>query len=373
MVVLKYPSLSNEHRTIVIIGGQGTLGKSFLKSLNFDGSSVITIGRSINNDYSLDLVSDFSLLREILGFIKPSLVINCAAMVSLSHCEANPKAAFDINAYFVLRLVDLCESFSSTLVHISTDHYFDDNPHSLHDEYSFPSLINCYSSSKYLGEGYALAYSNSIVVRTNFSGFRSSSTPTYFEWLVNSASSTSKINLFDDFFTSTIDSEYLCYFVLRLLSLSFRGLINIASSSCLSKKDFVLSFFNYLGVPVSYNSISVDSLYLRGISVFVWTVLKLKRFYLSQCLIIIWFSRILPITIFSNLHSIVSNGHSSAFSCSLHFYFIFILIALVPICLSAFCISFICPFIPNLLISFLPSLIAHLQHTPHPMCGVASS
>ena len=45
-------------------------------------------------------------------------------MVSLSHCEANPKAAFDINAYFVLRLVDLCESFSSTLKKFDNEHGF---------------------------------------------------------------------------------------------------------------------------------------------------------------------------------------------------------------------------------------------------------
>jgi dTDP-4-dehydrorhamnose reductase len=245
----------------VVIGGSGTLGKAIARYFSGTNKSVKTIGRSHSNNICLDVIQERDRLEEVLSFLNPAVVVNCAAIVSLEYCEKNPREAFELNAYFVQRLASICNNIRCTLVHISTDHYFNDSYTTLHDESSPVHLVNTYSGSKYLGEVFSLSIPQSIVIRTNFSGFRMKSSQTYFEWLISALQSGKEIPLFDDFYTSTLDTFHLCQSINGLLGASFTGLINISSSKCLSKKDFALKFADFIGRECNYISISSDALY----------------------------------------------------------------------------------------------------------------
>jgi dTDP-4-dehydrorhamnose reductase len=103
-------------------------------------------------------------------------------------------------------------------------------------------MLNEYGRSKYAGEQFALTGTQSLVVRTNVTGFRGDpSRPTFVEWAIKEIESGRPMELFDDFFTSTIDAPSFASALLDIISLGHEGLINVASSEVASKEEFILA------------------------------------------------------------------------------------------------------------------------------------
>ena len=170
----------------VVLGGTGMLGMEIVRRLKDSDWDVKTIARS-NADINIDVSKEDSQLEKILTIQKPSLVINCAAMVSLAECEHQPKKAMRVNGLIVNEIIKGCNLTQAKLVHISTDHWYTGDGNKLHRENEEIKLVNQYSRSKYIGEINALQNSRSLVIRTNITGFRGSAArPTFIEWLMKS-------------------------------------------------------------------------------------------------------------------------------------------------------------------------------------------
>ena len=214
-------------------------GQAFYKYFKERDFTVLGVARS-GSDINLDLSCHYSDLEGIFSSFRPSIVVNCAALVSLSLCEENPILSYKINSLLPKKLAISSDLYGFKLVHISTDHYYllEETP-ALHVENDTVYLINIYAKSKYLGELYAASSDRSLIVRTNITGFRNFySRPTFVEWLIESIQSSARIQLFTDFYTSTIDVSTFCRFVHLLIQESCTGLFNIASSESISKFQF---------------------------------------------------------------------------------------------------------------------------------------
>ena len=244
----------------LVIGSNGMLGRAFSKELETINVEPIKVART-NANYCLDLMN-LEIIPEIINESNSDIVINCAGLVSLKECESKPLIANKINADLVDTLAKSCLKYDKKFIQISTDHFYINDKKKLHKESDDIKIVNQYAKTKRKGELNALKNPDSIVVRTNITGLRgNSSKPTFFEWLYACLIKKSNISLFNDFYTSTISAELLAKYTILISKLNIKGLINIASSECISKKDFALLLAKNLSINFDwYENASVKSL-----------------------------------------------------------------------------------------------------------------
>ncbi|MCX9085012.1 MAG: SDR family oxidoreductase [Candidatus Methanoperedens sp.] len=231
---------------VLVIGSTGMLGQALMYEMKRCGIKVIGIARS-GADISCDIVDDRTLSNIILS-IKPQIIINSAAMVSLAKCEDKPDYAYLINARPASILAEISLKTGIYFIQISTDHYYTGDCNIKHTEEQPIRLINEYGRTKYAGESFALTCQNALVVRTNIVGFRNKiDTPTFVEWAIQNIKNNSPITLFDDYFTSSIHVTQFSSALLDIIEKRPSGVLNLASSEVFSKKAFICALAEKMG------------------------------------------------------------------------------------------------------------------------------
>jgi dTDP-4-dehydrorhamnose reductase len=129
----------------VVLGAPGQLGRDLVPRLPGD---VVPLGRA---DVEL---TDAAALRAKLTSIRPDAVVNCAAYNFVDKAEAEPAAAFAVNAWAVRELAAVCRDLDATLVHFSTDYVFglDASRTAPLTESDPPGPVSVYGLSKLAGE-----------------------------------------------------------------------------------------------------------------------------------------------------------------------------------------------------------------------------
>lgn len=224
----------NKKLKIAIIGSSGLLGSNLVEL--YKKYDLKLFSRTI--DIKIDF---FNLEKELnKNFISwiPDIIINTIALVNLQKCEEDMSLCEFVNISIAKELALVAKKYSSYYIHISTDHFFVDNQTN-HNEDAKVCLLNNYAKTKYKAEMEVLkSYKNSLVVRTNIIGFRKSTNPSFFEWLLHSLINQKKINLYTDVFTSPISVRLLGKVLLKCYYHKLKGLYNISSNDVISKYDF---------------------------------------------------------------------------------------------------------------------------------------
>ena len=246
---------------ILLIGANGMLGKSLSQELSAQADvTLLTVARN-NAMYSFDLTDD-CLLRACFEETQPTVCINAAAIVGLDLCERDVETAYLVNSRLPERLATFCRTYNTYFVQVSTDHYYYGNERKKHNEEAPVTFFNEYARTKYVVECLALTYQNTIVLRTNIVGMRGDcARPTFLEWLLNSLKNDEELNLFTDFFTSSIHTRQFSKILLDILRLHPVGVFNLASSTVSSKEEFAVALSQRIfhRVP-KYQKGSVSSL-----------------------------------------------------------------------------------------------------------------
>ncbi len=242
---------------ILLTGSTGLFGKSFCNTARCAGVSVTGVARSMA-DISADM-RDSNSISAVIHELKPQIVVNAAAIVNIDYCESNPDEAELVNAVAVASMVSAVASYGGYFVQISTDHYYDDEPKKLHGEEHHIITPNVYSKTKKRGEEFALEYERSTVVRTNIVGLSGKNgQATFLNWFFDKVRNKEEIQLFDDFFTSSLHVSQFSNILLRFIQLKPFGIYNIASSDALSKKDFLLLLGERAGLKFRYKTAFVN-------------------------------------------------------------------------------------------------------------------
>ena len=234
----------------LILGATGLFGQAAMREAERRGIDALGAARS-NADIDLDM-ADREAVWTTLNELKPSLVLNSAALIEIGACEANPELAHQINAEAVDALASASESLDVPFVQVSTDHYWTGDGARQHDEDAPVTLVNEYAKSKYAGELAALKYPGSLVVRTNVTGFRGwTDRPTFAEWCMDVIEEDRPVTLFTDFYTSTIDAGGLAVAVFDLVERGATGLFHVGSSEVTSKSEFITGLAKVAGRPLT--------------------------------------------------------------------------------------------------------------------------
>ncbi|OGI26438.1 MAG: dTDP-4-dehydrorhamnose reductase [Candidatus Moranbacteria bacterium RBG_13_45_13] len=137
------------NKRILIIGSHGMLGQDLVKVFEADQNwEVFAYDRD-----EIDIASEKSL-REIIGKIDPSAVVNATGYNAVDKCETDEieyELAKKINGYGPGMLAKLGKEKGFPVVHYSTDYVFDGEKGE-YNENDKPSPISNYGRSKFLGE-----------------------------------------------------------------------------------------------------------------------------------------------------------------------------------------------------------------------------
>ncbi len=148
--------------TAVVLGAAGQLGRDLVPRLTKLVGDVTPLSRAdVDFDRPETIAAYFAARR-------PNLFVNCAAYNFVDKAEADPAAAYRINAAGVGALASACRAAGTTLVHVSTDYVFGLDPGSTPwRETDAPGPVSQYGASKLAGE-YAVraAAADHLVIRT---------------------------------------------------------------------------------------------------------------------------------------------------------------------------------------------------------------
>ncbi|MCI8391808.1 MAG: SDR family oxidoreductase [Roseburia sp.] len=231
--------MTNKNNTVLLIGDTGMLGQAVRKRLEDNGENVIGASRS-SKDFSVDLLDDKNV-EICFTEAKPGIVINASGLISIDGCESNPDMAYRLNGRLPGILADYCKKYHAYFVQVSTDHYYSGDHNGRHKETDPMILVNEYARSKYAGECFSLLYPNTLVLRTNVIGFRGKGADTFIEWVIHAIENEDKLELYDDFYTSSINSPDFARILTDILKKKPVGIYNLGASYVSSKKDFIIT------------------------------------------------------------------------------------------------------------------------------------
>jgi len=142
---------------ILVTGGSGLLGRELHK----------LISRANYPSHRNFDVNDFPQIEQYLNKCRIKILIHLAAITSPPTVDEIPLGAMYTNITGTTKIVDLCATFNTKLIYISTDYVFsglDGN----YNEYSPINPVNKYAWSKLGGECAVRMYDNSLIIRTSF-------------------------------------------------------------------------------------------------------------------------------------------------------------------------------------------------------------
>lgn len=245
---------------VLIVGATGMVGQTMLAEARRRGVAAVGAARA-GADVAIDL-TDAETIERAVDEAAPDFIVNAAAMVAHDLCEREPGLAYLCNARAVALLAGAARVRGARFVQISTDQFFTGDGDRAHTE---DDPVTClpseYARTKRAGEVFALAHADALVVRTNVTGLRGGGAPSFIEWVFQTAESGGRFTLFDDYFSSTIDTASLAGAVFDLVERGATGLLHVASRDISSKRDFICAAVEALtGAPPAYDVASVATL-----------------------------------------------------------------------------------------------------------------
>jgi dTDP-4-dehydrorhamnose reductase len=187
-------------------------------------------------------------IERLLDASQPDLVVNCAGMTSVEVCEADPEGAHEANVVLPARLAKACGVHGIGLVHISTDHLFDDRTTSF-SETDRPAPLNVYGRTKADGEQAVLAACPAaLVARTNFFGWGTSYRASFTDFIIAGLRTGKGPLLFDDVHFTPILIDDLVGAIHRLVACGAQGLYHTVGEERLSKYAFGCAVANAFGL-----------------------------------------------------------------------------------------------------------------------------
>ena len=149
--------------TILVAGADGQLGRALMQ---MGGERQLSAAGMDLPDFD---ITDPDRLTEVMAHLQPTAVVNAAAYTNVDGAEAEPEAAFLINAAGAGNLAVCCAKIGIPLIHISTDYVFDGNRSVPWKESDPISPLGVYGRSKAEGEKLVReALDDHIIIRTSW-------------------------------------------------------------------------------------------------------------------------------------------------------------------------------------------------------------
>lgn len=236
----------------LLIGANGQLGTELRAALEDHDLVPVT-----HADLEL---TDSVQVREIVGNVRPDLILNTAAYHQVDECEDEPERAFAVNALAVRSLALAAEEVGATLVHFSTDYVFDGRRRRPYVETDRPGPLSVYAASKLAGEYFVRAIATRhFVVRTcglyGLAGSRDRG-GNFVETMLRLASEGREIRVVADQVVTPTAAKDLARKVRELVGTRAYGLYHITNSGACSWFQFARMIFELAGLQARLSETS---------------------------------------------------------------------------------------------------------------------
>ncbi len=240
----------------LIVGAGGQLGAALVRLLPADGVSLR--GRA-----ELDL-RDAEGVARTLRDARPDVVFNAAAYNAVDGAEAEPAAAFDVNALGALNLARACRALGAVLVHFSTDYVFDGRDPDPIPEERCPRPLSVYGASKLAGETLVAASGAAhVIVRTSAlfaTGGSRVKGGSFVERILERARAGQALRVVDDQVFAPTYAPDLAQAALALVACGARGMFHVTNEGACSWHELAVAALDAAGLRVPVDPIASATL-----------------------------------------------------------------------------------------------------------------
>ena len=240
--------------SIAVFGSGGQLGRDLCPLL----PDAVPLTRA-----DADL-TDPAALAGTLRQLRPAVVVNCAAYNFVDKAEAEPDAAFAVNAWAVRELARICREIDAKLVHVSTDYVFglDAGRTAPYRETDAPGPVSVYGLSKLAGE-YLVRSSTPrhLVVRTcGLYGVWGSGGKggNFVETMLRLAGQGKPLRVVSDQRCTPSYTRDVAAAVADLIRLDATGLVHVTNTGDNSWYEFATEIFRQAGVAADLTPITTE-------------------------------------------------------------------------------------------------------------------
>jgi dTDP-4-dehydrorhamnose reductase len=242
----------------LVAGSAGQLGRELVARL---GDEVAWKGDRAELD-----VADGAAVVALVARVRPDVVFNATAFNRVDAAEAEPLAAFAVNAAAPHFLARAARDAGALLVHVSTDYVFDGTASRPYREDDLPRPLGAYGASKLAGEHLvAAAGGEHLVVRTSGVLGRGGSDQkggSFVERIVAQARAGQPLRVVaDQVFAPTCASD-LAESLLALVRSGARGLVHLTNAGSCSWHELAVAALAAAGLEAPVERIRAADLSL---------------------------------------------------------------------------------------------------------------
>ncbi len=254
-------------KKIFITGVNGLLGQKLVAQLiERDTFEIIGCGKGKSRlpfggfEYiPLDITQE-SRVKEVIGHLKPEIIIHAAAMTNVDECELNQESAYLVNVKATEYLLKAAEKINSHFIYVSTDFIFSGD-HGPLDEDAAAAPVNYYGGTKVEAE--KLVISSSLkwaIARTVlvFGIAHDMSRSNIVLWVKSSLEQGKNIQVVDDQFRTPTLAEDLAEGCILIAEKEAEGIFHISGPDYLTPYEMAIITADYFGLDKSLIS-KVDS------------------------------------------------------------------------------------------------------------------
>ncbi len=246
--------LPEKKQKLVLFGASGLLGINWLAR----PSSLFHITPIYNrNPISFEGARSFDLskspedIKNFLHSASPDIIVNATGLTNVEHCERCPAQAEELNVFNAKFLCEMALELGTYLVHISTDHFFNNKSDFARATETSPvSPVNHYGRTKLIADEFISRKNpHAMIVRTNFFGIGHSHRKSFSDWIISSLRSQKEIHMYKDVRFSSIYVQRLIDLLEQLIIKKIRGPLNIVSDDKVSKLEFARLLAEVFDLP----------------------------------------------------------------------------------------------------------------------------
>ena len=246
---------------ILITGSNGLLGQKLVQHIIKKGDRLVATARGKNRlpipeeDYiyrSMDITNRQEVI-DVIGAVKPDVVIHTAAMTNVDQCETEKEDCWKLNVDAVEYIIEACEQTGAYLLHLSTDFIFD-GENGPYDEEGVPNPVSYYGESKLAAEqllvnsGIRYGIARTVLV---YGMAHDMSRSNIILWVKSSLEVGKEIKVVDDQLRSPTLAEDLALGCYLMAEQRAEGIYNISGKDLLTPYDMAMKTADFFKLNTS--------------------------------------------------------------------------------------------------------------------------
>lgn len=254
-------TLMPTRKKIFITGANGLLGQKLVEQLvQKEEFEVIASGKGASRltgagfEYVSLEITDSDQVNQVIGKIRPEIILHCAAITNVDVCELNQEACYEVNVKATEYLVRAGEECKSHFIYVSTDFIFSGEAGPL-DESAIPAPVNFYGQTKLEAERFVMQHSSKwAIARTVlvYGMANDLSRSNIILWVKSSLESGKEIQVVDDQFRTPTLAEDLATGCILIAERSAEGIFHISGSDFLTPFQMAIMTAEFFGLDKSF-------------------------------------------------------------------------------------------------------------------------